>query len=164
VRLELASGVLSRAIERLRDKSQGPVLVRAGAIFKALTLGNFEKLTVDLGDDDQPVLSGVRADGRETGVLGMSDGTRDQLYLALRIASLERLADSGDPLPLVLDDVLMSFDDDRARAALRVLADLAHRMQVLLFTHHERTVQLAREAVGDLAVHALPPQTAVSAA
>jgi uncharacterized protein YhaN len=163
-RLKLASGVLAGAIERLRSKSQGPVLERAGAIFHRLTLGGFDKLAVSLDTNDQPVLAGVRSDGRETGVLGMSDGTRDQLYLALRVASLERLAESGDPLPLVLDDVLMSFDDDRARAALGVLAELAHKMQVLLFTHHARTAELAREAVPDLALHALPAPTAVSAA
>ncbi len=54
---------------------------------------------------------------REVDVRGLSDGTRDQLYLALRLASLEHHARTGEPMPLILDDILIHFDDDRARAA-----------------------------------------------
>jgi len=62
-------------------------------------------------------------------------------------------------LPLVLDDVLIQFDDERASAALEVLAELARRTQVLMFTHHARQLELARSAVADgmLAVHAIAP-------
>ena len=52
-------------------------------------------------------------------------------------------------MPLVLDDVLIHFDDGRARAALRVLGEFAATTQVLFFTHHERLVELAREALPD---------------
>ena len=63
------------------------------------------------------------------------------------------------PLPLVVDDVLIHFDDARARAALAVLGELAASTQVLLFTHHARHVELAREAVADgrLVEHELEP-------
>ncbi len=50
-------------------------------------------------------------------------------------------------MPLVLDDVLIEFDDERARAALQVLGDLAATTQVLFFTHHARIVELARETL-----------------
>ncbi|WP_437741516.1 AAA family ATPase [Sorangium sp. So ce1504] len=84
---------------------------------------------------------------REVDVTGLSDGTRDQLYLALRLASLEHHARTGEPIPLILDDILIHFDDDRARAALAVLGELAGTTQVLFFTHHARLCELAREAV-----------------
>ena len=77
----------------------------------------------------------------------MSDGTRDQLYLALRLASVERYLDANEPVPFVLDDILINFDDERAEAALGALAELAQRTQVLLFTHHSRLRNLARQAV-----------------
>jgi uncharacterized protein YhaN len=80
-------------------------------------------------------------------VSGMSDGTRDQLFLALRIASLERQLTSGEPLPFVLDDTLINFDDVRAEATLSELAALASKTQVLFFTHHARLVELARKVV-----------------
>jgi uncharacterized protein YhaN len=58
----------------------------------------------------------------------------------------------------VLDDVLLDLDDDRARAALGVLGEVASRTQVLFFTHHARLRELAREALGDgrLSEHVLP--------
>jgi uncharacterized protein YhaN len=147
VRLRLAHRVLSRAVDKYRERSQGPLLARAGAIFSELTLGAHLKLAVRFGEDDTPRLVAVRSVGGEVEVDGMSEGTRDQLYLALRIASLERMLETTDPLPLVLDDVLVQFDDDRAAAAFRVLAGLAARMQVLFFTHHAHLVEIARRAV-----------------
>jgi uncharacterized protein YhaN len=62
-------------------------------------------------------------------------------------------------MPLVLDDVLIHFDDDRARAALDVLGEVARTTQVLFFTHHARLVELARAVLGPdrLAEHELPP-------
>ena len=77
----------------------------------------------------------------------MSTGTRDQLFLALRLASLERQLPMGEPLPFVVDDILVNFDDDRARASLEQLTELARRTQVLFFTHHSRLVELAQQTV-----------------
>ncbi|HEX7478171.1 MAG TPA: hypothetical protein VF331_10220 [Polyangiales bacterium] len=55
----------------------------------------------------------------------MYGGTRDQLYLALRLANVQHLAASQELMPLVLDDVLLHFDDERAAAALGLLGELA---------------------------------------
>jgi len=161
-RLRLASAVLRDAVERHREKNQGPVLARAGAHFARLTAGSFAGLRVDLDDKGQPVLRGLRAVGPTLlGVEGMSDGTADQLYLALRLASLEVYLDDHEPMPLVLDDILVNFDNARARAALQALAELSRRTQVLFFTHHDHLVDLARSALGEdvLYVHRLtfPP-------
>jgi uncharacterized protein YhaN len=146
-RARTASFVLAREIESYRQKNQGPIVTRASELFRRLTLGSFVALRTDFDEDDKPVLRGVRASGGEVDVLAMSDGTRDQLYLALRVATLERYADQGNPMPVVLDDILVHFDDDRARAALELIGDLSERMQVLFFTHHARLVELARETI-----------------
>jgi uncharacterized protein YhaN len=96
---------------------------------------------------------------------GLSEGTRDQLYLSLRLASLLRHAELGGAMPLVLDDVLIQYDDERSRAALSVLAEVAQKMQVLFFTHHARLVDLAESALApsDLVVHHLAASSAVVA-
>ncbi|EYF05828.1 ATP-binding protein [Chondromyces apiculatus] len=94
-----------------------------------------------------PGETGVTALAKEIPVEGLSDGTRDQLYLALRLASLEHHARRAEPMPLVLDDILIHFDDDRARAALEALAEMAASSQILFFTHHARLLELSREAV-----------------
>ena len=65
--------------------------------------------------------------------------------MALRIAGIENQLDSLDePLPVLFDDVLVNFDDERSTAAITVLAELGTRTQVILFTHHESVVDEAR--------------------
>jgi len=158
IRLRLASVLLKRAIERYREKNQGPVLDRASSAFAALTRGSFRGLRADYDERGHPVLVGVRPDGRTAlGVSALSEGTRDQLYLALRIASLEHYLQNNPPLPFIIDDVLIQFDDARAAAALQVLADLSERTQVIFFTHHEHLLDVARQHVAaeKLFVHRL---------
>jgi len=159
LRVRLASMVLEREIERYRQANQGPILERATELLPRLTLGNYTGLRVGYGEnDDAASLFCVRRDGTLVGVEALSDGTRDVLYLALRLASLERYVRANEPMPLVLDDILIQLDDDRARAALSVLADVAQLTQVLFFTHHARLVELAKAAVSPehLRVHSLP--------
>lgn len=156
-RARAAALVVEREIDAYKQRHQGPILSRAAELFRALTLGSFAGLTTGYGADDQSTLRCVREGGREVDVEGLSDGTRDQLYLALRLASLERFAVHAEPLPLVLDDAFVHFDDDRARAALLALAGLSSAVQVLLFTHHDRLVTIAESALtnGRCRVHRL---------
>ncbi|MFA6182907.1 ATP-binding protein, partial [Acidithiobacillus sp.] len=74
---------------------------------------------------------------------GMSQGARDQLFLSLRIAAIEEHLKQREAIPLVIDDLLVQFDDARAAATLSVLADLAQQTQVLFFTHHGHICELA---------------------
>lgn len=158
VRLQLAKAVLREGIERYRKKAEGPVLRRAGELFRRLTRGSFVGLAVDFNEQGQSVLKGVRPEqGTSVELSGMSEGTADQLYLAMRLASLESYLDGKEPIPFVVDDVLISFDDDRALTALEVLAEFSQRAQVIFFTHHAHLVQLAQEHLdaGVLFVHNL---------
>jgi uncharacterized protein YhaN len=129
----------------------------ASALFARLTLGRYPKLDVSYDEQDEPTLVCVDADNRVVAVDALSDGTRDQLYLALRLASIARFAERSEPLPLVLDDVLVQFDDARASAGLTVLGEAAETTQVVFFTHHARLVELARQALpaDRLVVHML---------
>jgi len=156
-RFRLASAVLREAIERYRERNQGPVLRRAGEYFVDLTLGSFSGLRTILNDRDEPVLVGLRPDGATVGVEGMSEGTCDQLYLALKLASLEHHLDHNPPLPFIADDILVNFDNERSLAAFRTLEKLARRTQVLFFTHHRHLVEIAQENLGPdvLFVHEL---------
>ena len=144
VRLRLASTVLSQAIERYREKNQGPILKRSTDLFARMTLGSFEGLRLEFSERGDAVLVGVRPGGKEiVGVGGMSDGTADQLYLAVRLASLETYLERNEAMPFIVDDILIKFDDDRAVATLQVLAQLAERTQIIFFTHHQHLVELA---------------------
>ena len=164
-RAKVGAFILGREIERYRQENQGPMLTKASQLFARLTLGRYTGVRAGYNDKDKPALKCVRDDGNvEVDVEGLSEGTRDQLYLSLRLASLLRYADLAEPMPLVLDDVLIQFDDERSRAALEIIAELSTRMQVLFFTHHTRLVELARAAVppSSLTVHELTSAPAVA--
>ncbi len=139
----LASAVLLKAIEKYRDTHQGALLKRAGAIFRRLTLNRYQGLAPDYDEKDNPMLMGVRSSGAKVPIQGMSSGTADQLYLALRLAAIEQRQAASEPLPLILDDVLVNFDDHRAKAALDVLAEFSHNTQIIFFTHHRHLVAMA---------------------
>ncbi|MEX3548061.1 MAG: AAA family ATPase [Burkholderia sp.] len=142
-----ASRLLRWAIDRYRDQKQGPMLSRAGEIFASLTLGEFLRLTVDT-ERQPPELSARRASGRSVEVGGLSEGTRDQLFLALRIAALELQLAHKAALPFVADDLFINFDDARSKAGLDALRELSTRTQVLFLTHHDHLLPLVREVFG----------------
>jgi uncharacterized protein YhaN len=148
LRLRLATQLLENQIERFRKENQGPLLQKSGEVFKAITRGAFSELGADFNADDVPILVGVRPDQSKVPVEGLSDGSRDQLFLALRLAALDRYLEEYEPMPLILDDLLITFDDERAKAILPQLGSLAKRTQIFLFTHHEHLVELCRQTLG----------------
>ena len=146
-RLKIASVILARTVEQYRNKHQGPLISRASDLFARMTLGGFSQLRAEYDEKGNPILVGVRShSGAQVGVDGMSDGTADQLYLALRLASLEQYLEHNEPLPFIIDDILLRFDDYRSLATLGVLADLSQKMQILFFTHHHHLVELAERS------------------
>jgi uncharacterized protein YhaN len=135
------------------------LLERAGEFFRILTDRAFEGLDID-NEEGTDVLKAVRAAGHSNPrvpIGGLSDGTRDQLFLALRLAGIEQHLLDREPVPLIIDDVLVTFDDGRARATLACLVEVASKTQVLLFTHHRHVVELALAVHPDTVVHELVP-------
>ncbi|UST53421.1 AAA family ATPase [Comamonadaceae bacterium OTU4NAUVB1] len=147
VRVHTASRLLKWAIDRYRETRQGPLLGRAGAIFAGLTRGSFQKLSVDF-DSEPLTLHGLRADGQVVPIAGMSDGTRDQLYLALRLAALEMHLAQSHALPFIADDLFINYDDGRSEAGLRALAELSTRTQVIFLSHHDHLVPTVQRVFG----------------
>lgn len=147
IKVTTAAKLLSWAIERYREQNQGPMLTRAGAIFSGLTLGMYTKLFVDF-DSTPYKLSATRRDGKSVEVPGLSEGTRDQLYLALRLAALELHLAKAKALPFVADDLFINFDDERSLAGLEVLRELSTRTQVLFLSHHDHLLPRVQQVFG----------------
>ncbi|HEU4961228.1 MAG TPA: AAA family ATPase [Sphingomonas sp.] len=144
--LSLARDLVTAAVARIRAEQQDPLIARAGALFAATTRGEFAGIETDIDEKGQPIVVGRRASGGAATVATMSDGTRDQLFLAFRLASLENYATVTEPLPFIADDILVHFDDTRTQATLELLASFGQSNQVLLFTHH-RSVRDAGAAL-----------------
>jgi len=139
----LAQQLLNREVECYRQEAQGPLLTRAQSLFETLTGGAYTQLHPSEDERGKTIMVARRLDGTSVKVEGMSTGTQNQLYLALRIASVEHMLERAEPMPFVADDLFVNFDDERTEAALAVLAELGERTQVIVFTHHERVVEAA---------------------
>ncbi|NEX64845.1 ATP-binding protein [Noviherbaspirillum galbum] len=147
VRARLAHSLLDEALRRFREKAQGPMLLAASHYFQCMTDGQFVRLVSDDNTEGRPTLLAQRGGGALVGVEGMSEGTRDQLYLALRLAALDLRREAGLALPVVLDDVLITSDDARARHVLGALSQFAKGHQVILFTHHAHLLGVAESCL-----------------
>ena len=147
IRVHTAAKLLRWSIERFREHKQGPLLARASNIFRGLTAGALERLQVD-HDTQPPTLFGQRPNGLRVHIEGMSEGTRDQLYLALRLAALELHLQQTPPLSFIADDLFINYDNGRARAGFAALADLSRLTQVIFLSHHHHLVNLASDVFG----------------
>jgi uncharacterized protein YhaN len=146
---KIAASMLTTVMERHREGQSDPLLDRAGALFATLTGGSFDRLLQDYGEDDRPVLVFRRRTGELVRLEALSEGTRDQLYLALRLAYLEDYASSSEAVPFIGDDIFQTFDDDRTAAGIRALGETAELFQPILFTHHRNVAEIARATLGD---------------
>lgn len=145
VEMILAHDLLSAAMDRVRTEQQDPLVLRAGQLFAAATRHAFVGIETDVDDHGDPIVVGRRATGETVHVRTMSDGTRDQLFLAFRIAGIEQYCRAAEPLPFIADDLLIHFDDERSSSTLEFLAELGDITQVLLFTHHRGVVEAATQ-------------------
>lgn len=152
MRVQLAEHVLKTEIDRYRQANEGPILKRSSHYFSLLTCDEYRGLSSAFQDSsDEPILEATSRTGRKVTVDGMSEGTRDQLYLSLRLATIEQRSESTEPFPFIVDDVLVHFDRERALATLHVLAEFGRTNQVLLFTHLDRDRELAEQLDSQLA-------------
>ena len=136
--LTLAQQMQETAARELQRRFAPRISQRAQILFGRLTGGRYQRLSLGR---DLSVESAAQGENTLRSVLWRSDGTADQLYLALRLAVAEELTPEA---PLVLDDALVRFDDVRLAAAMQVLKEEAAQKQVILFTCQEREIMYAK--------------------
>ena len=136
VALELAQQTLAKATAQLQSRFAPRITHRAAELFGQLTGGRYSRLTLT---DSLELHTCAESEETLRSILWRSDGTADQLYLALRLAVAGELTPDA---PLVLDDALVRFDDTRLRSAMAVLQDEAKQKQVILFTCQSREANL----------------------
>ena len=141
--IDLASQVLTQANTSLQNRFSPALGEKSAKIFTKLTKEKYNKVV--LSKDMVP-------SAQETGQMlpheaaALSQGAADQLYLAVRLAICQLVLPAEDPAPIVLDDALVTFDDERMAAALDYLAELAKDRQILLFTCQRRELDYLAKA------------------
>ncbi|MBR7149620.1 MAG: hypothetical protein IKD01_01195, partial [Oscillospiraceae bacterium] len=145
--LSIAADALERANAQLQLRFSPELGRRAAELFARLTDGKYDAVLLDRS---------LAASAQERGsvaaheVSALSQGAADQLYLAVRLAICELVLPKEKNVPLILDDALINFDDERCAAALELLAELGRERQILLLSCHKREAEYlrGREGVG----------------
>ncbi len=138
--LALISLLLKDVLRRFERDHQPDSLVQASQYFRRLTGDRYHRVWTPLDED---MLFVESSEGEAQSVDSLSSGTREQLFLSLRLALVDHYARRGTRLPVVLDDVLVNFDSERAREAARLLVEFtAKDHQLLLFTCHEHILAM----------------------
>jgi len=141
--LNLASAMLGTALRSVEETLGGASLARVSQTFSAVTAHAYRLETRETAEGEE-LYAVERAFPAERKSLGeLSEGTRDQLYLALRMVALRDHCASATALPFIADDILQTFDDERARATLVALGELSEALQVIVLTHHTHLEGLA---------------------
>jgi uncharacterized protein YhaN len=130
----LSMKLLTKARDEFQAHYQPRLIQGVSAAFAELTAGRYVRVFLEPGERELKVRS---REGIERVAQALSRGTREQLYLAFRVAVVKDFSVGLGPLPLLLDDILVNFDHQRADAAIRVFSQLAERQQIIAFTCHE---------------------------
>ena len=133
--IALAMTALEQANTTLQNRFSPALGARAAEIFAALTAGKYDKVLLS---SDLSLSAEAAGDPMSRSIQQLSQGAADQLYLAVRLAICDMVLPAEKHVPLILDDALVTFDDDRLRAALDCLLSESKNRQILLFTCHDR--------------------------
>ena len=138
--LTLAQDTLSRAKQDLQRRFAPRISQRAQELLGQMTGGRYDRLSLN---QDFTLLCGAAGEDTLHEALWRSSGTIDQLYLSLRLAVAEVLTPEA---PLILDDALVRFDDERMHSAMEILQEMSRKKQILLFSCQQRETACLPEA------------------
>ena len=133
--IALAMDALTQANTTLQNRFSPALGARAAEIFSAITAGRYDRVLLNR---DFSLSAEMAGDPVGRSIRLLSQGAADQLYLAVRLAICDMVLPAEKRVPLILDDSLVSFDDDRLRAALDYLLVESEKRQILLFTCQKR--------------------------
>ncbi|MDD5697006.1 MAG: AAA family ATPase [Victivallaceae bacterium] len=146
--------LIDRAVNQYERERQPEVISRAAEIFRELTGGRYASIRKPAETDE---LLLAEADGAIRRVIELSRGTREQLYLAMRLGLIGQYEAQSESLPLIFDDVLVNFDRRRLEAALETVFGFARDRQLIVLTCHENIRSaLLKYGASDISTPAYP--------
>lgn len=142
--LTIAKHLLDATRDEYQSERQAPLMQLASDHFRHFTNGAYSKVETVIGEEQIRI---VEPTGRVKDVrTELSRGTAEQLYLSMRFALIDEYAQHSEPMPVLMDDVMVNFDPERAAAVCESVVELAERHQVLVLTCHPETVAQLRRA------------------
>ena len=153
-KLTIAEELLLRTRIKFEEERQPGVIQHAQKFFATITDQRYDRLYSPIGEQ---TLTAIERTGMSKQPAELSRGTREQLYLSLRFGLIREFGERTERLPVVVDEVLVNFDPDRAQRAARAFAELAQTNQVLIFTCHPETVALFTDVAPETQVIEIKP-------
>ena len=129
--LAAARIILDRAVERAERERQPELLKKASFFMSQFTCGAYTRIYNAARENMLKVASADSPDGKSAAQL--SRGTREQLFLSLRMALIDSLCQDDETLPVVFDDIFVNFDEKRSAAARQTLESFAGDKQIIIF-------------------------------
>jgi len=136
LKAQIAQVMLQKAISKYEDSRQPEVIRAARAFFSRITGGAYEGIIKPVDSDGLLIRDRT---GKMKGIGEMSRGTREQLYCAMRLGLIEEYERRAESMPVIMDDILVNFDDTRNPLAIETLVEFARKRQVIVLTCHHDT-------------------------
>lgn len=139
----LSRELLSRSIEKFSSENEPRLIKLTREYLNRMTGGRYVDVEHDKLEKGQFLVRNAKGEAYEPSRL--STGTREQLYLSIRMAFIAHHCEQHEPLPVVMDDCFVNFDDRRTRLAIESIADWDDSIQTILLSCHARVVGLVAD-------------------
>lgn len=153
-KLTIPEELLLRTRMKFEEEHQPGVIQHAQKFFATITNQHYDRLYSPIGEQTLTVIERTGVSKRPA---ELSRGTREQLYLSLRFGLIREFGERTERLPVVVDEVLVNFDPERARRAAEAFVELSETNQVLVFTCHPETVALFADVAPETQVIQIGP-------
>jgi uncharacterized protein YhaN len=131
--------VLLDAAKQKFEKTRQPGVIRSAEnLFTKITGGSYNRIIKPIDHDELLIENELL---QRKGVHEMSRGTREQLYLAMRFGLIDEYETRSEPLPAVMDDIFVNFDDERDERIIEILSQFSKQRQVIVLTCHQRSLE-----------------------
>lgn len=145
----LAAELLRQSLEKFEREKQPAVVSKATEYFRMMTNGAYSRIILPIsGDEFEVIMDNSIMKGPDI----LSQGTAEQLYISLRLAYATEYCLQNEPMPVVLDDILINCDEDRHARAIRAIGSVAEHTQVIYCTCHNKTVEQFSDILDDVHV------------
>jgi uncharacterized protein YhaN len=140
---KVALRLLADVRGKYEKEKQPEVIKNSNTYFSKITGGRYKRISVSLDEKDVSVFDNREAAKR---IDQLSRGTKEQLLICLRLGFIEEYEKKAEPLPIIVDEILVNFDPYRAEKAAKVLHEFGKNRQILIFTCHLETAEYFKPA------------------
>jgi len=142
VKFRIPLFALEKAISKYENTRQPGVIKAAEDIFSSITNHAYPGIIKPIDSDELRIRD---SSGASKGVLEMSRGTKEQLYLAMRFGLIKEYETRSESMPIIMDDILANFDDARGPLAVKCLEEFSRDRQIIVLTCHKNTLDMYKQ-------------------